>query len=351
MKINDIIKGKFATWIDEETENYSGVLSASGEDGVIFEQTIGYRDNEKKLQNEADTRFGLASGTKLFTGLAICKLIDEGKLSLDDKLCNLLSFDLGQIDKRVTVYQLLTHTSGVGDYIDEDADDFDEQYSALMEKYPAHLWENLEYYLQMITPLKAKFEPGEECCYSNSGYVLLGLVVEAVSGVSYQKFVQDEIIVPCELAHTGFFRMDSLPENTAIGYMQDEDSGEWSANTDSLPIIGGSDGGIFSCAADMDKLWRAIFGNKILSEKMTKEFLKPHVVSDEDEEDDAVESFGFGVYHYKIGGKVFYGTIGADNGVGFFSGYYPGAKIVISSFCNTGYTGSQLLFGALAVIG
>jgi len=70
-----------------------------------------------------------------------------------------------------------------------------------------------------------------------------------------------------------------------------------------------------------------------------------------DEEDDAIESFGFGVYHYKIGGKVFYCTIGADDGVGFFSGYYPEAKVVISSFCNTGYTGSQLLFSALTVIG
>ncbi|MCL2250025.1 MAG: beta-lactamase family protein [Oscillospiraceae bacterium] len=334
-------------WVEEDTENYAGVLSATSDDGVIFQKAIGLRNRGENLPCETDTAFGIASGTKLFTGLAACKLIDSGKLKLDDKLCDLLSFDLGKIDKRVTVHQLLTHTSGVGDYIDEEAEDFDEQYTALMKNYPAHLWINLEYYLQMITPLEPKFEPGERCCYSNSGYVLLGLVIEAVSGTSYQKFVKDEIIDPCDLTHTGFYRSDSLPDNTAIGYMQDEDTEAWSTNREGLPIIGGSDGGIYSCAADMDRLWRAIFDNKVLSADMTNAFLKSYVVSDEDGEDDIVESFGLGVYHYSVGGKIFYSTVGADNGVGFFSAYYPATKTVISSFCNTGYNGCSLLFGEL----
>ena len=341
IKFNDIFK----TWLEEETEDFSGVLSATGSEGVLYQQAIGLRNKAENLPNEVDTAFGIASGTKLFTGLAVCKLIDSGKLSLEDKLCDLLSYDLGQIDKRVTVYQLLTHTSGVGDYIDEEADDCEEQLAALYVKYPAKQWECLEYYLKMITILPPKFEPGERVSYSNSGYVLLGLIVEAVSGLSYQQFVTDEIIKPCSLSHTGFYRMDSLPPNSALGYMEDEDTGEWSLNTDSMPIIGGSDGGIFTCATDMDKLWRAIFNNKILSEKMTKAFLKPVVVMDE--EDGAVESYGLGVYHYQEGDKSFYFVIGADSGVGFFSGYYPSTEIVVSGFCNTGYCGSSLLFDDL----
>jgi len=345
--MKDSIQKIFNSWIDEETDDFSGVLSATGNDGVIYQQAIGTRNRAEELPNTVETAFGIASGTKLFTGLAVCKLIDNGKLSLDDKLCDLLPFDLGQIDKRVTVYQLLTHTSGVGDYIDEEAEYFDEQLQALYDKYPTRFWERLEYYLQMITPLTPKFEPGERYSYSNSGYVLLGLVVEAVSGVSYQQFVQNEIIKHCKLSHTGFYRTDSLPDNTAIGYVQDEDTEEWGTNANNLPIIGGSDGGIYSCAADIDKLWRAIFEGKVLSEAMTATFLKPHVVSEEDEEEGTVESYGLGVFHYQDGGEIVYFAIGADSGVGFFTGYYPATKTVVSAFCNTGYNGSSLLFDDL----
>jgi len=124
----------------------------------------------------------------------------------------LLPFDLGQIDKRVTVYHLLTHTSGVGDYIDEEKEDNEEQLQSLYDKYPVQLWERLEYYLQMITPLSPKFEPGERYDYSNSGFILLGLVVETVSGVTYQQFVQDTIIIPYnQLNQLYLFRIGKIP--------------------------------------------------------------------------------------------------------------------------------------------
>ena len=199
----------FDNWLQNENEDFSGVFSVSVDDSVIFQQVCGYRNRAEKLLNKANTAFGIASGTKLFTGLAICKLIDEKKLSLGDRICDLLSYDLGKIDKKITVFHLLTHTSGVGDYIDEESEDIEEQLQALYDKYPVQLWTRLEYYLQMITPLSPKFEPGVRYGYSNSGFVLLGLVVEAVSGLSYQQFVQDKIIAPCKLVHTGYYRMDS----------------------------------------------------------------------------------------------------------------------------------------------
>ncbi|HCT37953.1 MAG TPA: hypothetical protein DF292_13145 [Firmicutes bacterium] len=93
---------------------FSGVFSVSNEKGVIFERCCGFRNRSEELLNNGDTAFGIASGTKIFTGLAVCKLIDAGKLSLHDNLRDLLPFDLGQIDKRVEVHHLLTHTSGIG---------------------------------------------------------------------------------------------------------------------------------------------------------------------------------------------------------------------------------------------
>jgi len=325
-KIENIINN----WLAEKEDEFSGILSAAGTDGIIYQTCHGHRNKAEQLPNLPDTTFAIASGTKLFTGLAICKLIDEGKISLDDNLAKIFPHDLGEIDKEITIFQLLTHTSGVGDYIDEDHDDIDQLLEDLYAKYPCYLWENMDYYLQMSTPLPAKFNPGERFGYSNSGYVLLGLVVEAVSGMSYQKFVEDNIINPCNLTKTGFFRMDALPPNTALGYMWNEDTDEWKSNIFSVPIRGGSDGGIFSCAADLDKLWRAIFAQKILSPEMTEQFLKAHV----DIEDDGSETYGLGVYQYVEDDKQVFFAIGFDAGVGFLSCYFPKTQTSVTALRN-----------------
>jgi len=124
----------------------------------------------------------------------------------------------------------------------------------LYNRYPVYLWERLEYYLPMITPLSPKFKPGERFGYSNAGFVLLGLAVEAVSGCSYQQFVRDTIITPCNLKHTGFYRMDSLPTNTAFGYINDKKSNAWRTNIFNMPILGGADGGLFTFCRCLKKL-------------------------------------------------------------------------------------------------
>lgn len=317
-------------WSD--TDIFSGVFSISNEQEIIFEKCCGFRNRNEKLEINKDTAFSIASGTKLFTGLAICKLIDDKKLSLHDRLHDILPYDLELIDKRITIFHLLTHTSGVGDYIDEEADDSMAQLDDLYNKYPVYLWERLEYYLQMITILPPKFEPGTRFGYSNSGFVLLGLVIEAVSGISYQQYVTDNVLKPCNLTHTGFYRMDNLPPNTAYGYIKDDKTDEWRTNIFKLPIIGGSDGGIFTCADDLRKIWLAIFSNKILSDVMTTEFLKMHVLMDEDDEE---EGYGLGVYIHKSDKITFYYAVGGDYGVDFFTAYFPHQKIIVSALGNT----------------
>ncbi|MCL2702645.1 MAG: beta-lactamase family protein [Defluviitaleaceae bacterium] len=324
-------------------KNFSGVFSARNELGVVFEECRGFRNRNESLLNNRDTAFGIASGTKMFTGLAVCKLIDDKKLTLDSRICDLLRFDLGRIDERVTVFHLLTHTSGIGDYIDEETEDSMGQLQMLYNRYPVYLWERLEYYLPMITPLPPKFEPGARFGYSNAGYVLLGLVAEAVSGLSYQQYVRDAVIAPCGLAHTGFYRMDALPANTALGYMGDE-NGEWRTNIFNMPVIGGADGGLFTCADDLDKLWRAVFSNKVLSEEMTKVFLKPHVSRNGD--DDGCY-YGLGVYiNGREDGAVYF-AVGGDSGVDFFTAYVPGNKTVISALGNSEINTYPLLEPAL----
>lgn len=330
------------------SEDFSGVFSVSDEYGVIFEKCRGFRNRSESLFNDGNTAFGIASGTKMFTGLAVCKLIEEKKLSPEDKICDILSFDLGRIDRRVTVLHLLTHTSGIGDYIDEESPDSSEQLKDLYSQYPVYLWERLEYYLPMITPLAPKFEPGTRYGYSNAGYVLLGLVIEAVCGLSYQQFVTKAIIEPCNLVHTGYYRMDSLPANTAYGYIQGDKENEWKANIFKMPVLGGSDGGIFTCSADLDKLWRAVFSNKILSVEMTRLFLKAHVNMSGDDENGGC--YGLGVYRTgNDENSVFY-IVGGDFGVDFFSAYFPKQKIVVSALGNTELNTYPLLNAAFAEI-
>ena len=314
-------------WID--SDKFSGVFAVSDAQGAVFEKCCGYRNRSEKLPNSIDTAFGIASGTKLFTGLAVCKLIDDKRLSLNEKIHDILPFDLGKIDWDVTVFHLLTHSSGIGDYIDEELPDSFEQLEALYRQYPVYLWERLEYYLPMITPLPPKFKPGERFGYSNAGFILLGLVIEAVSNCSYQQFINDSIITPLGLTHTGFYRTDSLPANTAIGYVGDVENEHQRANIFNIPIIGGSDGGLYTCVRDLDTLWRAVFSNQILSADMLKQFTAKQIVRNGE------KSYGFGVYRYENCNDTAFYAVGGDFGVEFFTAYFPKPGIVASALGNT----------------
>lgn len=206
----------------------------------------------------------------------------------------------------------------------------------MCNKYPVYLWERLDYYLQMIAPLPQKFEPGARFGYSNAGFIMLGLVIEAAGGKPYQQYVTEEIIAPLNLRHTGFYRTDSLPANTAYGYMEIE-KGLWRANMFSLPIVGGSDGGLYTCAGDLDILWRGIFADRVLSEKILQEFLKAQVVHGE------TNSYGLGVYRTDRGSGTAYYAVGGDFGVDFFTAYFPEKQITASALGNTEFNTYPLL--------
>ena len=223
------VKEIFEKWTKEN--DFSGVFSVSDKNGIIFQKACGYRNKAEELPNTIDTAFAIASGTKLFTALSVCKLIDEKKLSLDDRIADILTQDLKKIDKDVTVYHLLTHTSGIGDYIDEEESSEYFDILKLYETRPVHKWETLDFYLPMINELPPKFKPGERYGYSNAGFVLLGLVIEAVSKQDYHGYISDNIIKPLGLVRTGFYRSNNLPKNTAFGYAFNESRNELKRTT------------------------------------------------------------------------------------------------------------------------
>lgn len=274
-------------------------------------------DRAHGVANTLHTRFGVASGGKLFTALGIGALIDDRRLELDDRVTEIIAAPLPQVSPDVTIRHLLTHTSGVFDYYDEElVGDFD----AFELAVPPFKLLRLDDYLPLLTGGAMKFAPGTRFSYSNSGYVLLGLAIEAVSGHPYQGFIEERVFGACGMASSGFFRFDRLPAKVATGYIDDDDG--WRANIYALPIIGGPDGGAFSTLDDMELLWRALVGAELLSPALTATFVARVAKWKQD------TFYGHGMWIRGAGGRAPRVYVeGCDAGVSFVSTCYSNTTI------------------------
>jgi len=235
-------------------------------------------------------------------------LIDDSRLTLDTRLHDAVSFELPGVADEVTIGQLLTHTSGVYDYYDEELiDDFDSfELSIPLNK----LLRPLDY-LPMVTGGEMKFPPGARFSYSNGGYVLLGMLIQELCG-DYHRFVESRIMRHAGMDSSGFFRFDQLPEGTANGYVETDQ--EWRTNIYALPIIGGPDGGAFVTTSDMEQLWRALFSAQILSPALTRKFTRKVASSS-----DSV-FYGHGMWIRDDGHQPpVISVVGSDAGVSFSS--------------------------------
>jgi CubicO group peptidase (beta-lactamase class C family) len=249
------------------SSDFSGAVRISLGPGVVVEAAYGYADRSSRLTNRVDTRFGIASGTKLFTALGVGVLLDDGVLHLDDHVTDVVRHRLPNVSREVTVGQLLTHTSGVFDYYDEEAhQDFDDFELAI----PPFKLVELSDYLPLLTEGEMKFAPGSRFSYSNGGYVLLGLAIEGASGTPYHQFIEEAVLRPCRMTSSGFFRFDRLPERVATGYI--EQDGQWRSNVYNLPIIGGPDGGMFSTVGDIESMWRAVLDGTLLTPALARRY-------------------------------------------------------------------------------
>lgn len=253
-------------------QQFSGVVTIREGNTIIFEKAFGYRDISNHLKNNSQTRFGIASGTKLFTALGIGKLIDQEKISLDSKALELVDYNFPKYSNCITIQQLLTHTSGIPDYYDEELiEDFDHFKLSIP-------WDELiepEHYFPVFPDRCMKFSPGLQFSYSNGGYVLLAAIIAKVSGLKYRDYIKEYVFKPMGMKHSGFFMMNQLPENVALGYIKTKDS--WKTNIYNLPIVGGGDGGAYTTGEDLYKMWDHLLSGKMLSKRLTELFIKPWV--------------------------------------------------------------------------
>lgn len=307
---------------------FSGVIHVRQVERVSYQKAFGYADRSNKISNALDTRFGIASGTKFFTALAIGKLIEAGKLDFSSRVAKLIPWDFRHYSREITVRQLLTHTSGIPDYYDEEkVEDFDN----FSVDVPWYELKGPRDYLSVFPDEAMKFPPGERFSYSNSGYILLGVLVEDISGRPYREFVDKEVFAPVGMNRSGYFAMNRLPEGTAFGYVEDE--GGWRTNIYNLPIIGASDGGAYTTLHDLEKLWDAFWSYRILSKEMVEIYTAPYV---EVTGEGADKFYGHGIWIRKgdrPDSEVY--IEGSDAGVSFYSGGIRSKDLLVTVMSNT----------------
>lgn len=308
----------------EHEDKFSGVVLITRCDQVLFSGAYGYASRAWQIRNTLGTRFDTASITKLFTAVATLQLIDLKKLALDTRVIDFLNLEGTSISRDVTVFHLLTHSSGIADDADEEAG---ESYEELWKTKPNYSVTEAVEFLPQFAYKPPNFHPGQGCRYCNCGYVLLGLLIEKVSGMKYRDYVQQNIFEKIGMLRSGFFRMDRVCEDVAEGNDPIKDDAghliEWKRNIYSYPPIGTPDGGAYVTAGDLDRFIRVVKAGKLLSAEMTESFFTPHVFYRSAKE--GTEKFGYGMWFFidQADQIVFCGKDGINAGVSGMVRYYP----------------------------
>ena len=235
-----------------EAGDFSGVILIARNGVPVFEEAFGYADREKKIPNRTDTKFNIGSINKSFTGLAIRKLAAEKKLSLDDTIGKFLpDYPNKDAAARVTILHLLEMSSGIGDFFGDRYDAADRERILTLANY-----------LPLFADLPLEFAPGKGNRYSNGGYIVLGLIIEKVTGLDYYSYIRDNIFKPAGMTDSDWIPKAAEVPNRAFGYVRDGSS--WKTNYDTLPGRGSAAGGGYSTARDLFKytvaLEKGIYG-------------------------------------------------------------------------------------------
>lgn len=257
-----------------EGELFSGAILLARNGVPFYREAFGPASRRFNAPNRVDTRFNLGSMNKMFTGVAIAQLAERGKLSFQDSLGKHLNDWIDPEDaQKITIHQLLTHTSGLGSYFNE----------RFREASRAR-FRNVDDYKILAAGEKPEFEPGTGWRYSNTGFLLLGAVIESVAGQSYFDYIRENIYQPAGMNNSDSFEMDRPTPNLAIGYSREAGPAgtNWRNNLFEHVIKGGPAGGGFSTVDDLLKFDAALRANRLLSPEMTAVVLsaKPESGSD-----------------------------------------------------------------------
>jgi CubicO group peptidase (beta-lactamase class C family) len=231
---------------------FSGEVAVARHGRITFAHGYGVADRAHGRRVTLDTAFNLASMGKMFTGVAAAQLVQAGKLRFTDRIGKYLPLLPAQL-RALTVAQLLDHTSGLGDFFE------DPGYERLRPKLTT-----LASYLPLVERERPSFTPGTRWSYSNSGFLLAGLVIEKVSGERYDEYLARHVWKRAGMTHTGCYRRTNLPRFAAVGYLAGTVT-----NTSSLPPVGTSAGGCYSSARDLIRFATALEDGQLVGRALT----------------------------------------------------------------------------------
>jgi CubicO group peptidase (beta-lactamase class C family) len=264
---DETLAAELGAYIDKlaAAEVFSGAVLVARDGNVVFTGARGCTDKKTGVVNEPNTRFNLGSMNKMFTAVAIAQLVEQHKLSFDDTLATVIpDYPNRDVAAKVTIHHLLTHTAGLGDFFGEKFDQVKESLHTLQD------------YLELFVDEPLKFEPGERWEYSNAGFIVLGLVIEAVTGRDYFDHVRDAVFAPAGMTATDWFELDNHPRDVATGYTRDlpRDPADLTieiALADRIPNAkfiepyGSSAGGGYSTVEDLLRFETALHGTTLLT--------------------------------------------------------------------------------------
>ena len=239
-------------------DRFSGAVLVTRNGEVLFSDAVGLADRDRAIPNTLQTRFRIGSMNKMITAVAILQLVEAGELELTAPVGDYLTdYPNPDVATTVTIHHLLTHTGGTGDIF---GPDFDAHRDELRTHHD---------YVELYGSRSPEFDPGTTWAYSNYGFVLLGAIIEAVTGQTYYDYVNDHIYQPAGMTATG-----SLPETEAvpdrsIGYTTQTPGGQWHPNTDTLPYRGTAAGGGYSTVEDLTRFAEALLNQRLLKRDST----------------------------------------------------------------------------------
>jgi CubicO group peptidase (beta-lactamase class C family) len=324
----DQIIAKVNEYMDaaQRVDHFSGTILLARGGRPIVSKGYGMANYELDAPNTPQTIFRLGSVTKQFTSAAIMLLQERGKLSVNDPVCKYVT-DCPAAWEPITIRHLLTHTSGIPNYT---------AFPGFMEKKSILPITTAE----LVTEYKAKpleFTPGEKFNYSNSGYHLLGAVIEKASGKSYADFLQENIFTPLGLKNTGYDFTKPLLKHRAAGYVRD---GEGLANAPYIDmLIPYAAGSLYSTTEDLLTWEQALYTEKLLTKKSLDEMFTPFK--------------GTYAYGWGVGKRLEHASISHGGSINGFSTYiarYPDDKVTVIVLSNVQGASTDKVATALAAI-
>ena len=299
-------------------DRFSGAVLVAKDGKVLFSDAYGLADREREVPNTVQTRFRIGSMNKMFTAVGILQLVEAGKVDLRAPLGTYLTdYPNRKVATEVTIHHLLTHTGGTGDIFGPEFETHREELQTLAD------------YVDLYGERGSEFEPGSRWAYSNYGFILLGAVIEAVTGQSYYDYVDEHVYEPAGMTRTGSLPEDQTVPDRAVGYMDPSGGTHWRPNADTLPYRGTSAGGGYSTVGDFARFAEALLNHELLSPDSTE-----LLVTGKEEIGPGVEyAYGF-EDHREAGGNGWVGHNGGAPGMNSDLRIYPASGYVVVVLAN-----------------